>query len=343
MLPVCRPRLLTCKTRHFYPLCTAQKTSYVGQRVPLASEYHENDFEWEEHALIAAPLVREQEEKAAVLRNKGLDVHKVAPGMSPDIQQVQLPAFSPEMNTATGQRCEGGHWEAFYQQHTEARFYKLRRYILLEFPALSQLSEEDHVMEIGCGCGSSILPVLAANRSVTATVTDVSTTSTEQLVHAACCMGILPPDVLVPGAATPKIKSFICDSSDPEAAPHFNDIHASHLLIMFTLSAIPPPKQLEMLKNAFRALRPGGKLLLRDHGLYDMVQLRIPAEQWLAPNLYRRGDSTLAYFFSLEDFKERAEAAGFTVEECKYVCVINKNKKTGIELKRVFMHAVCRK
>jgi hypothetical protein len=59
--------------------------------------------------------------------------------------------------------------------------------------------------------------------------------------------------------------------------------------------------------------------------------------------LYRRGDSTLAYFFSLEDFKARAEAAGFTVEECKYVCVINKNKKTGAELKRVFIHAVCRK
>lgn len=43
---------------------------------------------------------------------------------------------------------------------------------------------------------------------------------------------------------------------------------------MFTLSAVDPERQQhEMLRNAFRALRPGGRLMLRDHGLYDMVQV----------------------------------------------------------------------
>ena len=63
-------------------------------------------------------------------------------------------------------------------------------------------------------------------------------------------------------------------------------------------------------------------------------------EQRLGPNLYRRGDGTLSYFFSLEDLQARAEAAGFEVEEARYICVINRNKKTGAELRRVFVHGV---
>ncbi len=72
----------------------------------------------------------------------------------------------------------------------------------------------------------------------------------------------------------PDITSFVCDASDPRQARRFEGVGADYLLIMFTLSAVPPEQQHEMLANAFRALRPGGLLMLRDHGLYDMVQVR---------------------------------------------------------------------
>jgi methyltransferase-like protein 6 len=73
------------------------------------------------------------------------------------------------------------------------------------------------------------------------------------------------------------------------------------------------------------------------------LQLRIPPEQRLGHNLYRRGDGTLSYFFSVEDLRMRAEAAGFEVEEARYICVINRNKRTGAELRRVFVHGIFRK
>ena len=95
-----------------------------------------------------------------------------------------------------------------------------------------------------------------------------------------------------------------------------------------------------MLSAAHASLRPGGLLLLRDHGLYDMVQLRCPPEYYVSPNLYRRGDGTLAYFFSCEDVAGKARAAGFRIRECKYVCVCNHNRKTGVSLRRVFVHLV---
>jgi methyltransferase-like protein 6 len=165
----------------------------------------------------------------------------------------------------------------------------------------------------------------------------VSTTCIAQLRAAAASLGL-------PGHDPSYISSFACDSTDPSASPSFRGVDADALLIMFTLSAVTPPQQHEMLLNARAALRPGGRLLLRDHGLYDMVQLRIPPEQCTGiPNQYKRGDGTLAYFFAVEGLSDSARRAGLEVEECKYICVKNINKKTGVELRRVFVHLVARR
>ena len=265
---------------------SAQKTSYVGHKgVALASEYHESDFDWHEHARIARQSLMHQEgelQGVSVVRTSGMEssTANISPRCAANV-------------------AEGENWENFYQQHKEARFYKLRRYILKasresqclsnksnpsapvsnddpsfllipptnlqEFPQLSAPGPM-HVMEIGCGCGSSILPVLASNPLATATVTDVSSTCISQLHAAASAMGIDP--------ATRLISSFACDSTDSGAGARlFEGIGADNLLIMFTLSAVAPIPQLEMLRNAWRALKPGGRLMLRDHGLYDMVQV----------------------------------------------------------------------
>lgn len=73
------------------------------------------------------------------------------------------------------------------------------------------------------------------------------------------------------------------------------------------------------------------------------VQLRIPPSQTIAPNMYRRGDDTLAYFFTTAELAGLAAAAGFDVVECDFVCVVNSNRKTGQRLRRVFVHGLFRK
>ncbi len=56
-----------------------------------------------------------------------------------------------------------------------------------------------------------------------------------------------------------------------------------------------------LLLHDLKVLKPGGLLLFRDYGLYDMTQLRFISkrDRRVGENYYQRADGTRAFFFSL--------------------------------------------
>jgi hypothetical protein len=92
--------------------------------------------------------------------------------------------------------------------------------------------------------------------------------------------------------------AFVCDVAatalDPPVPPATVDV----AVLIFALSAMRPAAMPAVLARIYTALRPGGLLLFRDYGRYDLAQLRFRDRHVLDTNFYARGDGTRVYFFT---------------------------------------------
>ena len=117
--------------------------------IPRASQFHEHvqfheqvDFEWDD-------LRRREEHRLAETPNA---------------------ACAPEVSAESQLEA----WERHHQLHANAPlpFFRERRYLVHQFPQLR--ASPLRVLEVGCGNGSSTLPVLRANADARVHATDVS-------------------------------------------------------------------------------------------------------------------------------------------------------------------------
>ena len=236
----------------------------------------------------------------------------------------------------------GEVWEKFHVT-MGSKFFPRKRYVPLAFPEIGgseDTKRRRRVLALGCGTGSSILAILKYWDHVDVGCVDVSKKAVDVFLNR-CKEEDLSSRVL---------SAEVFDLVSEEKVPRSITSHAPFdvFTLIFVLSAIRPKDHVRVLQRA-RTLGPKGLLCFRDYGLYDMTMLRSKKHQVVKvedskgpPRLFRRADGTLRYFFSLDYVRSVFKKAGWDCVRMDYSRVVNKNRRTGQELRRVFVTAVFR-
>eukprot|EP01039_Chlorochromonas_danica_P001295 gene1295-1413_t len=224
----------------------------------------------------------------------------------------------------------GAYWHQFYKRNAD-HFYKDRHYLHVVFPELLTRADASidpahsyHLLEVGCGVGNAVIPLVDFNNNLQVVAMD----------FAASAIEILKQHPLVRDLH--RIEAYVNNLvlDDLPVAPESMD----GILCMFVLSALSPRDHPHALKKLFNALKPGGKLFFRDYGRYDEAQLRFKRGSKLDENFYVRQDGTCSFFFSTEDLQLLAQEAGFLVEELQPVLRQYANRQQKKARYRVWMH-----
>ena len=131
-----------------------------------------------------------------------------------------------------------------------------------------------------------------------------------------------------------EIIEFICVLGLHPISP----FHPDFITMFFVLSAIDPSHFSRVVQRLTRLLRPGGRILFRDYGRYDLAQLRFRTGSAIDKNFYARGDGTRAYFFERDELRTLFTTEAGLVEEFCHLdnrLVVNRAKK--LKMYRVWL------
>ncbi|XP_017955782.1 methyltransferase-like protein isoform X1 [Drosophila navojoa] len=227
-------------------------------------------------------------------------------------------------------------WDSFYGIH-DNRFFKDRHWLFTEFPELApisnnELSEPRSIFELGCGVGNTILPILQYS------------TETQLRIYG-CDFSARAIEILrsQPQFDDKRCEVFVMDATQEEWNVPFEENSQDIIVMIFVLSAIEPSKMQGVLDNCYRYLKPGGLLMFRDYGRYDLAQLRFKSGKCLEDNFYVRGDGTMVYFFTEEELRSMQTKAGLVEEQLIVDRRLQVNRGRCLKMYRVWIQTKFRK
>lgn len=228
------------------------------------------------------------------------------------------------------------HWNTFYKQHDE-QFFKDRKWIHLEFPELIACTRADAgalvVADIGCAVGNTLFPLLRVNENPMLTIhaLDFSSSAIDIVKRSA--------------EITPQVNACVWDMADP--AGLLRPVAAGSVnvcVLIFSFSALSPKQWPICIQNLRQMLKPGGLLLLRDYGRYDLTQLRIKRNRLLQEHFYIRGDGTRVYFFTTEELEQLfSKENGFEIVQNTVDRRLLVNRKEGKKMYRAWVQVKARR
>lgn len=205
-------------------------------------------------------------------------------------------------------------------------------YLCKAFP--KEFAMPSTLVEIGCGVGNAILPLLKDGWTVWG------------LDFSPVAIDLLRKDERFQESQS-HAHAHVWDISHapPKSPlPWFGVANVSTLL--FCLSALHPNEMVQAAQNVAATLQKGGILCVRDYGRYDEAQLKLGTSRGkrLGEHFYRKHDGTYVYYFSLQDLERLfVEKAGLEVLELGYIRRMHHNRATRERRRRVWVQGRFRK
>jgi SAM-dependent methyltransferase len=222
-------------------------------------------------------------------------------------------------------------WNTFYENH-RTNFFNDRHYLYKAFP--EEFATPSTLVEIGCGVGNAILPLLKDAWTVWG------------LDFSPVAIDLLRNDERFRERQS-HAHAHVWDISQAppnSPLPWFGVANVSTLL--FCLSALHPNDMVQAAHNVAATLQKGGTLCVRDYGRYDEAQLKLGTSRGkrLGEHFYRKQDGTRVYYFSLQDLDRLfVEVAGLEVLELGYIRRVYHNRATRERRRRVWVQGRFRK
>ncbi|KAJ1306679.1 hypothetical protein OPQ81_007672 [Rhizoctonia solani] len=188
------------------------------------------------------------------------------------------------------------YWDRFYRWN-EGNFFRDRKWLHQEFPELTELTGSEAgpatVIEIGCGAGNTIFPLLESNRNPKLNIIGCD--------YSPKAIEVVKAHPLYTANHIGTVSAHVWDLAGPILPPGVDSGTVDVVVMVFVLSALHPKEWTQAIKNVYHMLKPGGLVVLRDYGRHDLTQLRFKEGRLLGDNFYVRGDGTRVYFFDLDE------------------------------------------
>lgn len=238
------------------------------------------------------------------------------------------------------------NWDLFYKRNGD-RFFKNRFWTKHEFHELFRLDRQTnnddddelkYLLELGCGCGDFVLPLLDDDTKDDKKPID--------LFIYCCDISNQAIEILKTKPAylrnNPKrIKAFTADITSQDVCLSYSvDNRLMDVVsLVFVLSAIDPDKFPIAVNNMSKVLKPGGLVLFRDYAIYDKAMLRFSEQSKIADQFYARQDGTRAYFFTKKQLVSLFTNCDFQCQSIDYVKRETVNNATKDKYSRIFLQA----